>query len=54
MQLTPDEETYLLQQPEVIMMLKRFNKAQAMREVSHHKRVTLLDRFRMFEALLRR
>lgn len=49
--LTPDEETFLLRQPEVAALLAKFNKASAMREVSHEKRMIFLDRFRMFEVV---
>lgn len=49
--LTPDEETYLLRQPEVAELLAKFNKASAMREVSHDKRMVFLERFRSFDAM---
>lgn len=49
--LTPDEETFLLRQPEVLALLAKFNKATAMREVDHAKRLTFIDRFRMFTAV---
>lgn len=50
--ITPDEETYLLKQPEVAAALAKFNRAQAMQTADHAKRMQLLDRFRAFEALM--